>query len=178
MKSKRRKRVIASVLCMVLMLSTGISTLAEADAGAVPAVEETTAAQTTTQETESTSTETKTVETETQAQEETETQTETEQTEEAVQTKQEEMTAAQPTEEASSGETTQTEQTTAENTPTFIIESKICVVHMTQYSRWEEFLWKKCRVVYLMTYLVRLCVDHPVLMWLAGPELLHWRGNL
>lgn len=67
---------------------------------------------------------------------------------------------------------------TSLHTPTFIIESKICVVHMTQYSRWEEFLWKKCRVVYLMTYLVRLCVDHPVLMWLAGPELLHWRGNL
>ena len=70
------------------------------------------------------------------------------------------------------------ELTRQEYTPTFIIESKICVVHMTQYSRWEEFLWKKCRVVYLMTYLVRLCVDHPVLMWLAGPELLHWRGNL
>lgn len=115
MKSKRRKRVIASVLCMVLMLSTGISTLAEADAGAVPAVEETTAAQTTTQETESTSTETKTVETETQAQAETETQTETKQTEEAAQTEQEEATAAQPTEEASSGETTQTDQT-AQNT--------------------------------------------------------------
>lgn len=115
MKSKRRKRVIASVLCMVLMLSTGISTLAEADAGAVPVVEEKTAVQTTTQETESTSTETKTVETETQAQAETETQTETKQTEEAAQTEQEETTAAQPTEEASSGETTQTEQTTAEN---------------------------------------------------------------
>lgn len=117
MKSKRRKRVIASVLCMVLMLSTGISTLAEADAGAVPAVEETTAAQTTTQETESTSTETKTVETEAQAQAETETQTETKQTEEAVQTQPEETTAAQPTEEASGGETTQTEtDQTAQNT--------------------------------------------------------------
>lgn len=111
MKSKRRKRVIASVLCMVLMLSTGISTLAESDAGAVPAVEEKAAVQTTTQETESTSTETKTVETETQAQAETETQTETKQTEEAAQTEQEEAIAAQPTEEASSGETTQTEQT-------------------------------------------------------------------
>ncbi|RHV29795.1 fibro-slime domain-containing protein [Ruminococcus sp. OM05-10BH] len=117
MKSKRRKRVIASVLCMVLMLSTGMSTLAEADAGIVPAVEETTAAQTTAQETKSTSTDAQTAETETQTQTETETQTETKQTEEAAQTKQEETTAAQPTEEASSGETTQTEtDQTAQNT--------------------------------------------------------------
>ena len=115
MKSKRRKRVIASVLCMVLMLSTGMSTLAEADAGTVPAVEETTAAQTTAQETKSTSTDAQTAETETQTQTETETQTETKQTEEAAQTKQEETTAAQPTEEASGGETTQTDQT-AQNT--------------------------------------------------------------
>lgn len=112
MKSKRRKRVIASVLCMVLMLSTGMSTLAEADAGTVPAVEETTAVQTTAQETESTSTDAQTAETETQTQTETETQTETKQTEEAAQTKQEETTAAQPTEEASGGETTQTGPTT------------------------------------------------------------------
>ncbi len=117
MKSKRRKRVIASVLCMVLMLSTGMSTLAEADAGTVPAVEETTAAQTTAQETKSTSTDAQTVETETQTQTETEAQTETEQTEEAAQAKQEETTAAQPTEEASGGETTQTEtDQTAQNT--------------------------------------------------------------
>lgn len=117
MKSKRRKRVIASVLCMVLMLSTGISTLAEADAGAVPAVEETTAAQTTAQETKSTSTDAQTAETETQTQTETENQTETKQTEEAAQTKQEETTAVQPTEEASGGETTQTEtDQTAQNT--------------------------------------------------------------
>lgn len=115
MKSKRRKRVIASVLCMVLMLSTGMSTLAEADAGTVPAVEETTAAQTTAQETKSTSTDAQTAETETQTQTETENRTETKQTEEAAQTKQEETTAAQPTEEASGRETTQTEQTTAEN---------------------------------------------------------------
>lgn len=117
MKSKRRKRVIASVLCMVLMLSTGMSTLAEADAGTVPAVEETTAAQTTAQETKSTSTDAQTVETETQTQTETEAQTETEQTEEAAQAKQEETTAVQPTEEASGGETTQTEtDQTAQNT--------------------------------------------------------------
>lgn len=117
MKSKRRKRVIASVLCMVLMLSTGMSTLAEADAGTVPAVEETTAAQTTAQETKSTSTDAQTAETETQTQTETETPTETKQTEEAAQTKQEETTAAQPTEEASGGETTQTEtDQTAQNT--------------------------------------------------------------
>lgn len=117
MKSKRRKRVIASVLCMVLMLSTGMSTLAEADAGTVPAVEETTAAQTTAQETKSTSTDAQTAETETQTQTETEPQTETKQTEEAAQTKQEETTAAQPTEEASGGETTQTEtDQTAQNT--------------------------------------------------------------
>lgn len=117
MKSKRRKRVIASVLCMVLMLSTGMSTLAEADAGTVPAVEETTAAQTTAQETKSTSTDAQTAETETQTQTETETQTETKQTEEAAQTKQEETTAAQPTEEASSGETTPTEtEPTTQNT--------------------------------------------------------------
>lgn len=117
MKSKRRKRVIASVLCMVLMLSTGISTLAEADAGTVPAVEETTAAQTTAQETKSTSTDAQTAETETQTQTETETQTETKQTEEAAQTQPEETTAAQPTEEASGGETTQTEtDQTAQNT--------------------------------------------------------------
>ncbi|OUN67670.1 hypothetical protein B5G11_15610 [Drancourtella sp. An57] len=112
MKSKRRKRVIASVLCMVLMLSTGMSTLAEADAGTVPAVEETTA-----QETKSTSTDAQTAETETQTQTETETQTETKQTEEAAQTQPEETTAAQPTEEASGGETTQTEtDQTAQNT--------------------------------------------------------------
>ena len=92
MKSKRRKRVIASVLCMVLMLSTGMSTLAEADAGTVPAVEETTAAQTTAQETKSTSTDAQTAETETQTQTETENRTETKQTEEAAQTKQEETT--------------------------------------------------------------------------------------
>lgn len=117
MKSKRRKRVIASVLCMVLMLSTGMSTLAEADAGTVPAVEETTAAQTTAQETKSTSTDAQTAETETQTQTETENQTETKQTEEAAQTKQEETTAVQPTEEASGGETTQTEtDQTAQNT--------------------------------------------------------------
>lgn len=117
MKSKRRKRVIASVLCMVLMLSTGMSTLAEADAGTVPAVEETAAARTTAQETESTSTDVQTAETETQPQTETENQTETKQTEEAAQTKQEETTAAQPTEEASGGETTQTEtDQTAQNT--------------------------------------------------------------
>lgn len=117
MKSKRRKRVIASVLCMVLMLSTGMSTLAEADAGTVPAVEETTAAQTTAQETKSTSTDAQTAETETQIQTETENQTETKQTEEAAQTKQEETTAVQPTEEASGGETTQTEtDQTAQNT--------------------------------------------------------------
>ncbi len=117
MKSKRRKRVIASVLCMVLMLSTGMSTLAEADAGTVPAVEETTAAQTTAQETESTSTDAQTAETETQTQTETENQTETKQTEEAAQTQQEETTAVQPTEEASGGETTQTEtDQTAQNT--------------------------------------------------------------
>lgn len=117
MKSKRRKRVIASVLCMVLMLSTGMSTLAEADAGTVPAVEETTAAQTTAQETKSTSTDAQTAETETQTQTETETQTETKQTEEAAQTQPEETTAAQPTEEASGGETTQTEtDQTAQNT--------------------------------------------------------------
>ena len=117
MKSKRRKRVIASVLCMVLMLSTGMSTLAEADAGTVPAVEETTAAQTAAQETESTSTDAQTAETETQTQTETETQTETKQTEEAAQTKPEETTVAQPTEEASSGETTQTEtEPTTQNT--------------------------------------------------------------
>lgn len=117
MKSKRRKRVIASVLCMVLMLSTGMSTLAEADAGTVPAVEEATAAQTTAQETKSTSTDAQTAETETQTQTETETQTETKQTEEAAQTQPEETTAAQPTEEASGGETTQTEtDQTAQNT--------------------------------------------------------------
>lgn len=117
MKSKRRKRVIASVLCMVLMLSTGMSTLAEADAGTVPAVEETTAAQTTAQETKSTSADAQTAETETQTQTETENQTETKQTEEAAQTKQEETTAVQPTEEASGGETTQTEtDQTAQNT--------------------------------------------------------------
>lgn len=117
MKSKRRKRVIASVLCMVLMLSTGMSTLAEADAGTVPAVEETTAAQTTAQETKSTSTDAQTAETETQTQTETETQTETKQTEEAARTQPEETTAAQPTEEASGGETTQTEtDQTAQNT--------------------------------------------------------------
>lgn len=120
MKSKRRKRVIASVLCMVLMLSTGMSTLAEADAGTVPAVEEKAAAQTTAQETESTSTDAQTAETGTQTQTETEAQTETKQTEEAAQTKQEETTAAQPTEEASGGETTQTETepTTPENATT------------------------------------------------------------
>lgn len=117
MKSKRRKRVIASVLCMVLMLSTGMSTLAEADAGTVPAVEATTAAQATAQETKSTSTDAQTAEMETQTQTETETQTETKQTEEAAQTEQEETTAAQPTEEASGGETTQTEtDQTAQNT--------------------------------------------------------------
>lgn len=117
MKSKRRKRVIASVLCMVLMLSTGMSTLAEADAGTVPAVEETTAAQTTAQETKSTSTDAQTAETETQTQTETENQTETKQTEEAAQTQPEETTAVQPTEEASGGETTQTEtDQTAQNT--------------------------------------------------------------
>ncbi|WP_138373339.1 MULTISPECIES: fibro-slime domain-containing protein [Oscillospiraceae] len=117
MKSKRRKRVIASVLCMVLMLSTGMSTLAEADAGTVPAVEETAAARTTAQETESTSTDVQTAETETQPQTETENQTETKQTEEAAQTQPEETTAAQPTEEASGGETTQTEtDQTAQNT--------------------------------------------------------------
>lgn len=117
MKSKRRKRVIASVLCMVLMLSMGMSTLAEADAGTVPAVEETAAARTTAQETESTSTDVQTAETETQPQTETENQTETKQTEEAAQTKQEETTAVQPTEEASGGETTQTEtDQTAQNT--------------------------------------------------------------
>lgn len=117
MKSKRRKRVIASVLCMVLMLSTGMSTLAEADAGTVPAVEETTEAQTTAQETKSTSTDAQTSETETQTQTETENRTETKQTEEAAQTKQEETTAAQTTEEASGRETTQTEtDQTAQNT--------------------------------------------------------------
>lgn len=125
MKSKRRKRVIASVLCMVLMLSTGMSTLAEADAGTVPAVEETTAAQTTAQETKSTSTDAQTAETETQTQTETENQTETKQTEEAAQTKQEETTAVQPTEEASGGETTPTEtEPTTQNTQAELEETK------------------------------------------------------